>query len=479
MLARAFDDIPPRRGKIVAGSFCPPLVVDPFATGTAGGGGQSGFGNPTWLQQLWFVSWLTGSDASDGKTPATAVKTIEGGIVSKWQTTSPQLAPGITRIKVLGPEPLGAETVVLTPVGRQSTLILDGTEGTLLVATGTLDGVVPKIYGDPGQTLSASSVSAFSSAAVGDIVTNSDHSSSSTVHALLPGHAVELNQPLAGYQGMLTYFPSPTEVNTWAPGDHVQLLRPPTLNLAVLQMSGGGNVVPAGDRAIVQVISIRVLDASGTVGESTFAPYSDDTAIQLFDCTIEPYLDMPFTDYLLCTLINCAVLGGASVPNGSAVYAGAIDLGVDMLGGYIGFDCNVSAGMICTLGNNRLGRVRIGPSAGIGGYAVFVYPSCTVYNVFEEGVEPGHAAIWGPGAINLFGNAGWYLTPPPPAVTWTGNMFKTGLQLNSSVLGQDFNSAAVGNPFPAPVVISAASLDAAISHGLQDVGKGARFMGSA
>jgi hypothetical protein len=476
MLLRAFDDIPPRPGKIVAGSFTPPLVTDPFATG--GQAAPNVFANPTWQQQLWYVSWETGNDDNDGKTPQTAVKTVAGGIVTKWQTTSPQLAPGVTRIKALGSEPLGAETIVLTPLGRQSTLILDGTDGTAVIATGTLDGVTPKVYGDPGQTLEATSATVFPGAEVGDVVTNSDHASSSTVHALLGGAEVELNQPVTGYQGSLTFFPTPKEVDTWAPGDHVQLRRPPSLNLAVLQMSGGSDDA-TGDRAIVQVISVRVLDASGVIGQSTFAPYSDDCSLQFFDCVFEPYVNFPLTDYLLCTAINCAVLGGASVPNGTAVYAGCIDLGADVLGGYIGFDCNVSMGMICSLGNCRLGRVRIGPSPNISGYAVFVYPSCTVYNVFEEGVAPGHAAIWGPGAINLFGNAGWYLTPPPPAVTWTGNMFKTGLQLNSSTLGQDFNAGAAGNPFPPAVVISAGSLDAAISRCLQDVAKGARFAGSA
>jgi hypothetical protein len=42
----------------------------------AGGGGAPPGPNPTWLVPDWHVNWLTGHDANDGLTPATAVKTI-------------------------------------------------------------------------------------------------------------------------------------------------------------------------------------------------------------------------------------------------------------------------------------------------------------------------------------------------------------------------------------------------------------------
>src|SRR5271169_2286487 len=74
----------------------------------------SPFINPAWLVPNWYVNWLTGNDANDGLTPATAVKTIADGIVfSKWRTNEPQLRVGITRIHVLAAEPVGAELIVL------------------------------------------------------------------------------------------------------------------------------------------------------------------------------------------------------------------------------------------------------------------------------------------------------------------------------------------------------------------------------
>jgi hypothetical protein len=88
-----------------------------IAVGGAGGGDFPSpvVPNPSWLQANWYVNPVTGNDSASGTSPATAVKTIVGGIVARWGTTAPTLAQNTT-IFLLESETIDQEYVVLEPV---------------------------------------------------------------------------------------------------------------------------------------------------------------------------------------------------------------------------------------------------------------------------------------------------------------------------------------------------------------------------
>ena len=85
-----------------------PLIHAQAATGAA-------LNPSSLLQPAWYVDPVAGNDAHDGTSPATAVKTIMGGIVKRWGTSSPILTVSVT-VFVLQPEAPEQEEIVLSPV---------------------------------------------------------------------------------------------------------------------------------------------------------------------------------------------------------------------------------------------------------------------------------------------------------------------------------------------------------------------------
>ena len=111
---------------------------------------DAGTGNPAWLQTDWYIDPINGINTNLG-TLEFPVKTVSGGIVDKWGTTSPVLKQ-TTTFHLVGTETIGQEDVVLRPVLEGANLII---LGTLIAHGGTFaaGAVTAKAPADPGVDL--------------------------------------------------------------------------------------------------------------------------------------------------------------------------------------------------------------------------------------------------------------------------------------------------------------------------------------
>lgn len=204
--------------------------------------------SPALLVADWWVDPVAGDNANDGLTAGTAVKTVMGGLVPKWETSSPVFPQSVT-IHFLNDETAGQEEISLIV-----TLPKEGTIFSLLgryvpLATTTLLGVTAK---DPAanQPLEVSLTDGFALLS-GMFVRNVDK----------PSRALVVNSgapPVFIMAQPLTLAPTtPTEVDSWAPGDHVAIERPLRVNVVSLQVEGAG---------ALSCQALSFIDPSGAAG---------------------------------------------------------------------------------------------------------------------------------------------------------------------------------------------------------------------
>lgn len=348
--------------------------------------------NPTWLQPDWYVSWSTGNDANDGTTPATAVKTVMGGIVIPWGTSSPTL-PQNTTIHMLDSQPLGAENIDLSPtMGGTFYFAIVGT----LIAIGT-----PTVFGtgsvtsknrSTGQALAVSGLS--TSYTPGRLVKNQTHPSSAWVRKNVSG-TVTFSQPLTTVGPGDPVFTAGSEVDTWADSDTVQLYDVPTINLTSCVILGGA--VNSGLTAsALWIQDLHVLDASGGNDTSCFAPSCDQTYTALSEVWVDPYLLLGGNPSF-CNAFNCYMNGGGEMQLTAVVNGGVFtsnntgflfDLGCS-LDQDVAVDGFVEAG-----DRTSLGLVEISSTG-----EVFVAGSAYLAPLTSSSI------VWGAGALNP-GNGG-------------------------------------------------------------------------
>jgi len=195
-----------------------------FAFGTVSGGGfvllelvDGLIPDPsTWTQAAWFIDPVNGNDGNDGKTPATAVKTWNGGVIGKMGTTSPILTQNTT-FTFLSSQTDPTDVVTFKPFCQRCWYVITGTR--VQVAAGALSSVTAKNRA-AGQVLEAALPAG---AARGMLVVNTTRSNSvAMVHKAVSGPVFELTQPQAPTPAPCSaYLGVPAEDNTWANTDNV------------------------------------------------------------------------------------------------------------------------------------------------------------------------------------------------------------------------------------------------------------------
>jgi hypothetical protein len=233
--------------------------------------------NPIALSQTdWYVDWVSGNDANSGSITH-PVKTVMGGIVAKWGTTSPVLNQNTT-LHIVSAQPFGAEEIVLAPYcnGFAFNIVqvppVAG-DPQLLGSGIVLAGLIAKNR----TTAQRLTVTLDRNYPAGSIVQNLTSPSSAVIESMV-GAVATLCQPLD--------FGSFSEVDTWANGNVVNVIAPSLLNLqhVVLNNSGFTN-------GISFMSGIRVPDPSGTPGFSWID--IGGYLLVLTECAIEGNLSVP------------------------------------------------------------------------------------------------------------------------------------------------------------------------------------------
>src|SRR5271154_2200591 len=347
---------------------------------------------PSWFIPNWYVDPINGRDTNTGTSPSNPVKTIMGGIVDRWGTTSPILAQNVT-IHMLNPETLGQENIVLTPV------VVQGSNFAIVCAFQT-DGaafpagaVTAKTRGAPGNALT---VAGFPSGAIGQRVQNLTKGSTATIDAIATGVAT-LTQPYAN-AGLTTVTAGPSFVqdNTWAPGDELQLLVRQRLNLTVFEIQGGdanpGETAPTG-----WLGNAWIPDTGGSPGFSEFTPQAPAASIMMVGCQIDPFLVLNGGG----SATECYLPGGNEFSNNATLLGGSSNAAGFVSAAFNGDgvadgDCILHPGVEITGPNNYFGAVQL---LGL----------TNVYSSSSVKISPlnvGLGQLWGSGSVALTGVSG-------------------------------------------------------------------------
>lgn len=270
-------------------------------------------GTSALTQTDWYVDWVAGNDANDGKTAGTAVKTYMGGIVSKWGTVSPLLTQTVT-IHVLSTQPLGGEHIVIAPIlaGAHVNFLIVGTE--TLVASSTLSAVTAKnrstntdfqITGIPVGT------------ALGNVLKNTTTGKASVafVRTLPGGGVAKLSQPLVALNSSTPAAnnPAPAEIDTWALSDTVSAYSLPLFNIEAINVIGTGQSPTFPETGgIVWLQGLHIPDQSGVAANGNLPLAFEGGNIVATECWFQNFV-VAHTGF--SNFVNVNLGGGAHVSN--------------------------------------------------------------------------------------------------------------------------------------------------------------------
>jgi|HubBroStandDraft_2_1064218.scaffolds.fasta_scaffold00001_102 hypothetical protein len=440
-----------------------------IAIGGAGGGDFPSpvVPNPSWLQANWYVNPVTGSDSASGTSPATAVKTIMGGIVARWGTTEPILKQSTT-IFLLAAETLNQEAIVLAPVMVFGTVF--GLVGTPTpIASFALGVVTPKNRSTP-QLLTAAGFTA-AGLAVGQIVVNITRGNSHAIIENLAGGVATLSQPLQPLTiADAASFPPPLpeEVDTWATTDAVAVIAPLLINIKEYNPRGGDTTDGThGGNWWMQ--GVHIADTSGTDGNSTLTMGSTDCLGYVIDSYVSPFLiigqigaEGVDSNYV----VGCYCGGGVSIQYGQVVggVVALFGLGFGPYGGVDGdaicitidcFDAPCFVGMAYVqtgtlqVGNN--GMLKLDPI---------------------NSVTPTYSAfLWGPAGLDVADNGYFENTTGVSYVTRV--LLKGALTINGNATGTSYAAGV----WTDGIAVTQANIDA--HDGLQNPRTGAKYYNAA
>lgn len=191
--------------------------------------------NPFWSQATWIIdpanSTGLANDNNSGIDAAHPLLSYNGGVVTKWGTTSPILRQNTT-LTWLSSQPVGgADPVILEPVMVGGSCIITGALGvSQQVTTGAFAAVVARVF-NPAQLLEVTPP-AGPALAVGNLIHNTTLGKDSWafVNAIVGGGVVSMEQPLSPvavpFAGV-----NPAEVNSWLMGDTFVAYEPCHVNL--------------------------------------------------------------------------------------------------------------------------------------------------------------------------------------------------------------------------------------------------------
>jgi len=361
---------------------------------------------PSWKVSAWFIDPVNGLDQNDGLTAATPVKSFNGGIVSRWGTTSPVLAQDTT-ITWLNDAPLNdSDPVVVTPIMVSAILVLQGLlNSNTLVASGVLAGTVAKNRAT-GQLLTATLAA---STATRMLVKNTTVGKESFAFVFeAAGAKWALSQPITAFTVPAPEISTVSEVDTWADGDTYEIYALTKVNLSRVAPV---MVAPPQPNfpCVVQVYHLDGETVDGSPATSNFT-ITDDVSI-IESSANSAVIDNALGDDLVRTLGNCAFMSGVvglpSSGTDTRFMGGIVSNAASSLGCAApwGFDYDA---ILDATGQPDFGLGSTGVQPG------FVIPAMgAVYirdvmsptgdlAIFRSDVTPGnHAVVWGPGSFDL------------------------------------------------------------------------------
>lgn len=435
--------------------------------GTSGGGFDPT--NPAWLQPGWYVAPVTGSDDNDGLTPATAVRTVMGGIVERWGTPSPIISQTVT-IYLLESESFNQEAVVLSPVLVEgASLIVLGTN--VVLGTTTISSIVSQLDPDNGTNLIVQLTAPIVGLVPGTLVVNVTKNSHSTIESIT-GNDLLLTTPLLS-PGLTTpsAFPTVTADGPWTVGDTLRFEEYPLLNLHVLEPHGGDASNPYGEGPVCWLQNIFV-PSEIAPGFSQFSPFPIACSLVFSDCRVDPFVTLDAQlSFFTGQLQNAFLAGGSLMGPFARFFGGSSNSSLNNYHGWFGgiADYNVilhGNGSVVPPGVT-LGQVQLTE----GNFSVYYGATVTIFRA----VLP--AIVWGDSGMFVnMSNSSVANVSFNGVVPWTQALQLTGgLFLNGSATGSAFVPGAVGNPFTPGIAITSANLDA--NTGLQNPFTGTRFAG--
>ncbi len=411
---------------------------------------------PTWTQTDWYLDGSAGNDNNPG-TIGSPIKTITGGLISRWGTKSPTLSQ-TTTVHVLTSQSANLERVNISPIlnGTTTNFAIVGTP-TNIGGTFTSGTVTAKSPGNPGNDLQIASMPGGSAA--GDLVFNVTRQSYAFIKSM-SGSIATMEQPF-GITGVTTprYQAIISEVNSWTTGDTLQRSTVPTLNLETLTPTGG-DVDSGLLNGTVWVQMVRIPDASGTASKSNFTIRPTGCVVGLSMCWIDPCFTLAAQDSGVLgftTTVGCHIVGSGKFSSGAIIQGGSL-LGTvyTMWTGSQVISDTIVEGVLEVLSGNV-------------GFGCHLDTGSQIY--VQTGLASTQSPIWGAGTINVDANGEFRNT----LGTFVSNIPIATLQLNGGSLGSAF--VATTDTWHSNLAITLANLDAWGT--LQHPDTGARIVGGA
>lgn len=454
------------------GSGATGATGDPGATGATGATGPQGNSsvgpNPFWLVPDWYVDPISGNDANTGTSPITAVRTIMGGIVQRWGTTSPILIQ-TTTIHLLAPETFQQEEVVLEPILVEGvSFVILGTN--VLLKSDTIAAVLTPLDPTVGTNLTITPTGGVAGLSPGNLVQNTTRGSFALVDAIDGGGILTITQPFV-QAGLTTVSSNPGLVqdNGWAIGDSLDFFESPLLNLKVIHPQGGD----FGGNSPVCWLENLYIPSLGGVGFSTLTPTPVACSFVASNCKFDVFvtLDAQLT-YIIGQFQNSWLNGGSFLGPLAKIMGGASNTAsVNYCGFFGGFaDFNVILHTYTFL---------VDPGAIFGlvqGDGDIFLNARSVLQILRPSL--GTPILWG--TANLHVNQTNSVVANASlggSVPWTTCLLLTGsLTMNGFTTAFGFDTA-TGTFTPGGITISAANLDAQTGGGLHNPRTGCLFSG--
>ncbi|HLK37033.1 MAG TPA: hypothetical protein VKU41_09815 [Polyangiaceae bacterium] len=423
----------------------------------------------SWTIAAWYVdpSNTTGT-ASDTNTCTSASQPClsYGGVAQQWGTYSPRLRQNTT-LTFLSSHTSNVDPVYLTPLLENgATVTVQATLGSgQQVATGTLSGVVRKNRSS-AQLLVATLPSG---AAPGLLVANSTRSSRAWVYANAGGNNWSLSQPITSPVAKMT---APAENDVWANGDAVILYRPIAIDL----VEASPTVTDSGGSMAQFEMSfqhVTVLDPTGAGVDNLIV--GSDGAVNFVESSIQRNVTLgagPAT--VPPSFVNVDLAGSLQMGLPPADALGtpiAIDAGQvrapagSLLVRGTRLDSDVIVGVPCLMAAGGFGNVFLDRGVTMTALEGSVGSTGPAWDDGDGDDDDGVEVLWGPGAVDVAGNA--RLEYPKGGVNPAQTVFqhKGGLTINGQASACTRDPSLLGGSWKCGIALTPANLDKAISLG--------------